>query len=85
MGERYGPCKSCLGRGFCGSEENECGGCEGTGFGGSILDLLEPLHLPKRKAIDQEVLKLRQAYAIDSAANLIQRHFMKTKKAMTSK
>lgn len=38
MSERYGACRSCLGR------KEDCYLCDGTGLSGDVMDYLDPKH-----------------------------------------
>lgn len=65
MSERYGVCKACLGTGNCGFQPNmDCGGCGGTGLGGSIDDLLDPLIIPRKSAKTSDFKKESSSYEI---------------------
>jgi DnaJ-class molecular chaperone len=62
--ERYGVCETCLGTGNGPVKHLDCGSCEGTGFGGSIDDLLNPLRIAKKNHYKELT---RKGHAYESA------------------
>jgi hypothetical protein len=75
MSQRYGACRACLGTGNSRLQPNmDCGSCEGTGFGGGIDDLYDPLRIP-RKSDKSE----RKEFSHDVAIQAILDHWRKGK------
>lgn len=79
--ERYGACKTCFGSGNQATGDLECGACGGTGFGGSIDDLENPLRIKNKM---KDTIKINQDSLLDLAIHSIHTHLNKRKSSMSS-
>jgi hypothetical protein len=76
MSERYSTCKSCLGKGLQDSNGLECGGCFGTGFGGGMDDLTDPIWVKK----PSKKIEFDQSWLLEFAVHSIDTHMKRKTK-----